>query len=250
MKKVLILLTIAVCAIQAFAQGYYVEMKVSMGGNKVADMKMFEQDGNSRVEVNNNIGGIKIDVVMLTLKNMPDKVYLIDELKKTYSESDANSAQDYEDAAQEDYEVTVLGKEKVNGYNSTHVRIKRKGDTHSMEMWTTTDIADYKSLLMIKGKYTGKENLTKALEAKGAAGFPVRVKVVEMNREMQVDLVKAESRSNPASMFSLTGFTKTEGIVNMGMDMEKVLKDLQNMTPEEREKMLKMLEQQFKSQPK
>lgn len=250
MKKILILLLVALAAIQIQAQGYYVEMKVTMNDAKVADMKIYAQDGNSRSEINSNVAGMQINMVMLTLKSEADKVYMLDEKAKTYSEISTATAKDYKDAPLSDYTVTVLGKEKVNGYNCTHVRIHKKGETHASEMWTTKEIADYAVLSQIKGKYTGKDNMITALKANGAEGFPVRVKTVEMSRDVQVDLVKAEKKTNAAGMFSLSGYTKTEGINNMGVDMKEMMKKLQDMTPEEREKMLKMLEQQYKNQPK
>lgn len=250
MKRILMLAAVLIAALQINAQGYYVEMKVTMNDARVADMKIYAQDGNSRSEINSNVAGMQINMVMLTLKSEADKVYMLDEKAKTYSEISIATAKDYKDAPVSDYEVTVIGKEKLNGYNTTHVRIQKKGETHAIEMWTTKDIADYETLSKIKGKYTGKDNLIAALKAKGAEGFPVRVKAVEMGREVQVDLVKAEKKTSASNMFSLSGYTKTEGINNMGVDMKEMMKKLQDMTPEERERMLKMLEQQYKNQPK
>ena len=249
MGKIWMLLMVAIAALHTQAQGYYVEMKASMGGQPMAEMKLYAQDGNSRSEITSNMGGVaNLNMVILNLKSTPDKVYLIDVSKKTYSEiSTANNA-DYKDDSKDEYEVTVIGKEKVNGYNSTHVRITKKGETNAMEMWTTTELADYKALAMIKSKYTGKMNLYKQLEAKGAAGFPVRIKTAEAGRDMQMDLIKVERKAHAASLFSLEGFTKTEGINNLGIDMKEMMKKLQDMTPEERERMMKILQQQY--QPK
>ena len=248
MKKITTLLMVAIAALHIQAQGYYIEMKVSMGGSPMADMKIYAQDGNSRSEVNSNMGGMaNLNLIILNLRSTPDKVYMLDAAKRTYSESNTTSNADYKDAEQEDYEVNVIGKEKVNGYNTTHVRIKKKDDAHTMEMWTTTELIDYKDLAMVKSKYTGKANLYKQLEAKGAAGFPVRVKTNEMSRDVQIDLVKAEKRAQPASLFSLDGYTKTDVMNTMGIDIKEMMQKMQNMTPEERERMLKMLQQQYQS---
>jgi hypothetical protein len=112
-------------------------------------------------------------------------------------------------------------------------------------MWTTTEIDGYADFAKVKTKYTGKANMYKALEAKGVVGFPVRIKSIDHGHEVRIDLVKAEKRNNPDSLFSLSGYTKQEGAgIPGGAEMQEMMKQLQNMTPSEREAWLKRLQEE------
>ena len=229
----------------AFAQGYYFEMKMS--STKQADMgnmKVYAQGGNSRSELHIVTPMGAMDVTALNLSGHPDVVYMVNDKDKTYSEIDVNKSGQWKDNSQDEYEITVLGKEKVNGYNSTHVKVKRKDSKIEEEMWTSTEVPDYSSFMMAKTKFTGRVNLIKALEAKGAAGFPVRIKTAERGNDMQIDFVKAEKRSNPASLFSLDGLTKSASASMGGVDMKDIMQKMQNMTPEERKALLDQMKQQ------
>lgn len=60
---------------------------------------------------------------------------------------------------------------------------------------------------------------------------------------VQVDLITAEKRTNPSNLFSLSGYKKSEGpaMPGMGVDMQKI----QQMTPEEREKWIEQMKNQY-----
>lgn len=257
MKKITSTAFTLVLALALQAQGFYIEMKMSAAGGKQGMsglMKSYSQDGNNRSEMNLNLAGSASalgNIVMLTLKDKPETVYMLNETEKTYTEfSSTGVDEDMKDFPQNEYEVTLVGKEKVNNFNCTHVRVKRKGSTHETEMWTSTDLAGYAEFAKVKTKYTGKINMFKALEAKGAVGFPVRIKADEHGQAVQIDLVKAERRTNPASMFSLAGFTKSEGLGNVGgVDVQEMLKKIQNMSPAERELWMKKMQEQYQNHP-
>lgn len=250
MKKTILTLIIAFAGLTLFAQNYYMEMKLTSDQQANGDMKLYSQDGNNRAEISVSIPqlGATMNFVTLTLASNPDMVYNLDEKKKTYTEIKMDADDTWKDAPESDYEVTVLGKETVNGYNTTHVSVKKKGSKSAEEMWTTTELADYADYSKIKSKYTGKDNLYKALKAKGAAGFPVRIKTTEQGQNIQIDLVKAEKKSTPASLFSLSGYTKGNSMSAMpaGIDVQQMMKSMQNMTPEQQKALQQQLEQQYK----
>ena len=255
MKKVLLAATLLTLTLALWAQGFYIEYKITSGTVKGGGtIKNYAQDGNTRSEAVISApqlpNGIKI--TSLSLKASANVIYLLNEKEKTYSELKTTETEDYKDYPQADYEVTVLGKETVNGYNTTHVTVKVNGKQRQ-EMWTTKDIAGYADFSKVKTKYTGQDNLYKALAAKGAEGMPVRVKMAESGQNVQLDLVKAEKRSNPATLFSLSGYTKSNNASGLpsieGMpDMQEMMKKLQNMTPEEREEMMKKLKELYQQQ--
>jgi Domain of unknown function (DUF4412) len=247
MKRLIILLIASLFGCAAFSQGFYMEMK--MGTTDNADMgvmKVYSQDGNSRSEINLNTPGGPMDMLTLILKGTPNTLYVLNTKGKTYSEMDISQNNQYKDFPKEDYEVTVLGKEKVNGYNATHVKIMHKGSSVIEEMWTSKDVADYSALINAKTKFTGRLNLNKALAEKGADGFPVRIKTAERGMNVQVDLVKAEKRNFLASLFSLDGYAKSSApSMGGGMSQQEMLQKIQNMTPEERQQYIEQLKNQY-----
>lgn len=112
-----------------------------------------------------------------------------------------------------------------------------------MEWWVTKDLANYADYSKIKSKYTGKNNLFAALKAKGVEGYPVKIKSDEHGKGLIMEVVKAEQKSNPASLFSLSGYTKSRGM-DAG-NMQEMMQNIQNMTPEEREKWMKQMQEQY-----
>jgi hypothetical protein len=250
MKRLILAVWALLPATLLVAQGYYVEYKLSSNtaeGALSGAMKTYVQDGNTRMEMNMNTGMGAFNMVNLVLKSSPSTVYMLDEKSKTYTEIKTGDDEEWRDYAQEEYEVTVLGKEKVNGYNATHVKVKRKGSNQDIELWNTTEIAGYTDFAMMKTKYTGKYNMLKAMEAKGAAGFPVRIKAAQKQYAMQMDLVKAEKRTNPETLFTLNGYTKGgNSAMPAGIDMQEMMRKMENMTPEEREKWVKQMQEMYK----
>ena len=248
MTKFTTLLLAVLFSYCATAQGYYFEMKMS--SSKQADMgnmKAYAQDGNSRSEVHAVTAMGNMDITALNLKSNPGKIYMVNDKDKTYSEMDANQNGQWKDSQQDDYEVTVIGNEKVNGYNSTHVKVKRKDSKIDEEMWVTTEVPDYTSFMSVKTKFTGRTNLYKALEAKGAKGFPIRIKTATAGNDIQVDFVKAEKRNNPASLFSIDGYKKSDNAMMGGVNVQEMMQKLKNMTPEEQKALMEQMKQSRQS---
>ena len=176
MFRILSLLLIAVVSLTAHAQDTYLEMKTTSGKQEVMTMKIYVKDGNSRVEISSNIEGAGINVAMLTLKKNPDMVYMLESNSKTYTEMDMKSLAKLSESNNTDYEVTVLGNEKIQGYNCVHTRVKSKdAKGSSYELWSTKEVPAYKELTMMQGQSNRDAKLQKLLEAKGADGFPVKV---------------------------------------------------------------------------
>lgn len=226
------------------AQGTYLEFKISSADGVGGAMKTYTQDGNIRTEMNIEMpqmpgGGMKRTAIVL--KNDPKTSYLLNDERKTYTVNTVGSHEPSM-ADQTDYEVTVVGKEKVNGYDATHVKVKAKGSQMEEDLWTSPGVLYYDKYKASLTKYTSA-TMYKALAAKGADGFPVRIVAGEHGHNMQMDLVKAEMKSNPASLFSLDGYTKTEGgyagAVREGA--QNALEYMKNMTPEQRQQWIDSL---------
>lgn len=251
----LFILLYVVVVVQLGAQGYYLEFKVSNTSQEAnavtGSMKLYAQNGNSRSSINMTsaaLPGGDITMTTLSLKSAPDTVFMLDEKAKTYTALSSVTKDEWKERALADYKVEVLGKEKVNGYNTTHVRVLINDRLHE-ELWTTKDIEGYADFSKIKSKYTGQDNLYKALTAKGAEGMPVRIRVNESYSRMQMDLVKAEKRTNPSSLFTLEGYNRGSGLSGFPVGpelMQDVIRKMQDATPEEREELIRQMNQMVK----
>jgi len=253
--KYLFLLTTFISTI-AFGQGYFMEFKLSsQSEGLLGNMKVYAQDGNSRSEMNFTGGKMASfmpkGMAALFLSKEPTKIYMLNSTSKTYTEIITDNSDEWTDYKQSDYEITVIGKEKVNGFNATHVKVKIKGGKELQDMWTSTDVTGYSDFTKIKTQYTGKDNLNKALEAKGAGGFPVRVLSGKGTQSFQIDLLKAEKKTLEKDLFSLSGYEKGGMYPGLSgsIDISK-MKDIQNMSPEEQRKALEELMKQMQVEPK
>lgn len=253
MKKIIFTLLILAAALtQISAQGAYIEFKMTGDSGVLGTSKIYTRDGSTRSEINmaspQAPAGFKW--ISLTLKDKPMKAYTLNENLKTYSEIDLSTTAAKENDSTQ-YEVTVISKEKVNGYNSTHVKVRRSNSPNQEDIWISTEVLNYKQYLTVKSKYT-TQGLLKALAAKGALGFPVRTIAAERGKNIQVDLVKMEQRTNDATLFSLDGYTKSGppgGAMGASQDVQDAMKKIQDMSPEERQKFIDELRKQHTAPP-
>lgn len=247
MKNLFALILFICVSISSFA-GHYVEFKLTGAKGINGVMKAWSQGGNSRSEFLMKMPGLPNDISSSTLflESEPSKFYAINEKEKTYVEHDRHKNEEFKDDNAAEYEVVLVGKETVNGYASTHVKVRKKGSKSYMNWWVTKDLKYYNELKSMKAKYLNSKGMYAALAEKGADGFPVRMMMEGEGDEarMQMDLVKAETMDVPASKFSLNGYAKSEAPAMSpmnGMDVEK----MRNMTPEERQKLMEEMMKKY-----
>ena len=249
--SIFLLMTTTIVALAQ--QGAYIEYKItSPKAGVTGSIKTSAQDGNTRSEfymaspqIPSGFGRIT-----MTLKANPNKSYILNEKIKSYSEMELTGATTAREDDPAEYEVTVIGKEKVNGYNCTHVKLKLKSATSEQEMWLSTEVLNYKMYQSVKSKYTNN-GLFKALEAKGVTGFPVRTMATEQGGSMQIDLVKAQMQNFSPATFSLTGYQKEAAApaTSVPADIQEMVKKMQSMTPEERQKMIEKIRESQQAKP-
>ena len=251
MKKSLLffVLMLTFCSTLCARDGVYVEFKMS-GGKFSGTSKVYSCDGNTRSEMNIVTPAMPnpIATVSLILKDAPEKIFTLNEKDKTYSEMEINKDRISHNSDVE-YEVTVIGKEKINNYNCVHVKVKSKGSRDERDMWLSKDVAAWENYTSIKNKYLAGTKLFDALKAKGAEGFFVRLVMQGPNGEqMQMDLVKAEHRNIDESLLTLAGYTKkaagAPGAGFGGVDVDAI----QKMTPEERQKYIDDMKAKYQQQ--
>lgn len=231
------------------------EMKVTakMGGGHVM---VYISKAGMRSEIDMQAHDTPMKMVMLMKSSNKDVAYNIDEKTKTYGELDlAKSRERAKGMAPHKYTAKKLGKEKVAGYDCVHALVTDDKGGES-EVWTNKDIVDYDSMARLMGpNVAADESLMKSLKEVGAEGFMVKMVHRQKGSEengMTMELVKAEKKSLPASLFEIpAGYTKREGPAGVGgmgnlppEIQEKLRERMKNMTPEQIEAMKKAMQGQ------
>ena len=234
--------------------GTYVEYKIKSQAGTAGIMKAWYQDGNTRSQMRmempaagHRMAGLPDmgSMSVLLLRDQPDKTFMIDEGSGTYFEAPQWRGSG---ASEPEYEITVLGREEINGYSCIRIKAagKSPGDRSEMELWVSKDVPGYRELKNFRTRQFNNASLHKAMEAKGLEGFPVKMLMNGGGRgrekALEMELVKSEIMDIPDSRFTLDGLIKKEGnpFMPAGMDPEK----LKNMSPEERMKFFRQFQQQ------
>ena len=178
-----------------------------------------------------------IQMVIVSPSETPNLVYLINTAQKSYSvfNTDVMKKEVAGTEKSDGYnnaKIENLGKEQLNGYNCTHVRI-----THGesvMEMWVSKEILDYFTYARMQS--TNDKNmpeLARRMKAEGLDGFPVKIWHKQAN--ITTELTKVDKHGLQASLFKVPeGYTKTEfpamhlgSSSNNKKDLEAMVKKMQ-----------------------
>ena len=153
-----------------------------------------------------------IKMVIISPSDTPNLVYLINTAQKSYSVIDTDAMKKDMAATEKsdsynNAKIENLGKELVNGYNCTHVRI-----THGelvMEMWVSKEILDYFTYArMQSASERNMPELARRMKAAGLDGFPVKIWHRQAN--ITTELTKVDKHGLEASLFKVpAGYTKT-----------------------------------------
>lgn len=277
------LLALSLAAVPALAQFEgMLEMKITttggereLGGN--GKMMTAVGKAGSRSEMNLEMGGMAMKMVILQKTDTPDLVYHINDANKTYTEIDLakmrKMAEQTADARQ--YTVQKLGQETILGYKTQHVLVTEKDPGHSKgmttELWTAKGLLDYTTFARMQprpGKKGGEEALTKALKDADADGLPLKaINTSPDGTKITMEVVKIDKQSLPASTFQIpTGYTKSKGgLLDMTGDLfgplsgeskqqlnqvqQEMQEALKNMPPEQRAMIEKMMKQRAAPNP-
>ncbi|NTV99040.1 MAG: DUF4412 domain-containing protein [Chlorobiaceae bacterium] len=209
-------------------------MQTSIPGAANAETKMFISKEGMRYESTTTVKQLAnpIKMVMISPAGTPNLIYLINDETKSYTIIDTDQIKkDLETAGRKDFyedaKIENLGKENVNGYDCTHIRIT--SDKNVMEMWVSRDIIDYATYAKMQGaRDKNMSSLARKLKDAGLDGFPVRTSIsmsapsaAEGKEPAAVvtDLVKVEKQGLDASLFKVPdGYVKAEipSMMNFG----------------------------------
>jgi hypothetical protein len=252
MKKIVLLnalLLSAGTALRADFEGILHMKYTTPQGGGTATMSISKKG--MRNEASFRAGPRPITFTTLVLHAEPHTVYMIDDQNKTYSVMDTQGAQ--KQAEKVNYTVKDLGMETVQGYRTKHVLITHPGGGES-ELWTSRDILDYAAFAKTQGADKSGDNgasFMKALKDAGADGFPVKSihRGSQKGPEMVTELVKAEKKSLPASLFQVpAGYAKSDPAMGpagaaMPPETRKAMEEqMKKLSPEQR----KMFEEMMK----
>ncbi len=230
-------------------------MQTSIPGAGNAETKMFISKEGMRYESTTSMKQLDtaMKMVMISPAGTPNLIYLINDATKSYTVIDTDELQkDMEKSklmdSYNDAKIENLGKENVNGYDCTHVRITT-GQT-VMDMWVSKDIIDYATYAkMQSAREKNMPALARRLKDAGLDGFPVRTRMASSSspavggeeRAVVTELVKVEKQGLDASLFRVPdGYVKAEvpSMMNYGASPKKRA---------EMEAMMKKLQEQMKN---
>jgi len=271
-----VLLVLLLAALPAYAQFEGVlEMKITMAGKDGAaggaTMTVAVAKAGTRSEMNMQMGGTGMKVVVLQKTATPNTVYRLNDANQTYTEMDLAKmpALAGQQPAGKEYAVEKLGQETILGYQTQHVLVKEKnpgpGGATTAEMWTAKDILDYATFSKMQvrqPKGGGQEAMVKALKDAGADGLPLKsISTTPEGTKVTMEVLKVDKQSLPASTFEIpAGYTKSAGGLadmmggmtgpqaddakkKMDEAQQKMQEALKNMSPEQRAMMEKMMKQ-------
>jgi hypothetical protein len=112
------------------------------------------------------------------------------------------------------YQVAKVGNERVLGYNCIHSKltiypagVKSGGTTE--DIWTSTDVPGYADLKKLALNQNVTPKMMQALEQAGCGGSFVKMELQSKAISMDMQLITAERRNFPASMFQIPqGFSQ------------------------------------------
>ncbi|HUB62542.1 MAG TPA: DUF4412 domain-containing protein [Puia sp.] len=112
------------------------------------------------------------------------------------------------------YEVARIGNERVLGYSCIHSRltiypagVKSVGTTE--DIWTSVDVPGYADFKRLALNQNVTPKMMEALEQAGCGGSFVKVEMHSKIISMDMQLITAERRNFPASMFQIPqGYTR------------------------------------------
>jgi hypothetical protein len=177
----------------------------------------------------------------------PDKMYMLDDEKKTYSVLDLQKARESETKSPQNYKVAKTGRDTVAGLSCEKAMIT--GPTGSqIEVCVTKELAPSSAWMSVMNRE--RSGFLGALRANGIDGFPIRMTTHDPNNKNIVstyELVRVEKKSLPASTFEIPAGYRETSVAAAGMtpEQEKALKDaLSRMTPEQRKQYEEMMKRQ------
>ncbi|MDB5105031.1 MAG: hypothetical protein JWP91_2720 [Fibrobacteres bacterium] len=215
-----------------------IDMNLAMeaGGG---DMRLFLSGDRAKLNLALQVNPLPAPIqlgVLLDAKT-PKVVWLVNDNLKTYSYLNISDALPPADTAGGKYVLKVLGKEKILGYECTHLTLTRPHEL--VDAWITNELPDVygvlKKLQEANPAY-GDLSIFRALEDAGRSGMPMKYIVVRDGQRVTMTVRKTERKPLPAAMFTVP------------RDYKKSEAGGLTPSPEQMEQMKKMIEGALENQ--
>ncbi len=226
------------------------------GGTKgVARLYVAAPGARMETEVHTPMGAAKITV--LHLKDKPGSSYSIDEEQKTYFEMKLHDPPAARDEEPEKFTVKKLSPERVAGYECVHALVTtEKGER--TELWVSKALGGAEAFWAAQAGEGGsgrarRHTMVRAMRDAGLDGWPLKVRTwPESGGEVLWETTRVERKSLPRSLFSLSGYTRSEhGVGQMQLSpeqrkrmeeaMQRQREAMKKMSPEQRKQMEEMM---------
>ncbi|MEP6750427.1 MAG: DUF4412 domain-containing protein [Bacteroidota bacterium] len=209
----------SVTAIKSFmnakgGSGYYYQYITTVtskrGTNSDTSNRYFTSGGEGRSEMNlTAMMGVKGGNTLVTLARADLRRFslTLDASDKTYSLNVIDTS--LINSTHANYQVTKIGNETVQGYNCIHAKMVSTmgsgmfSSTSTMDIWTSAGVPGYALIQRTMTAQNITPAMIKALDQAGCNGFFVKITTQGKDASMNMTLVKAQSKSFPASMFDI-----------------------------------------------
>lgn len=187
-------------------------------------------------------------MTMIGKVSEPDKIYTVNDERKTYSVTNVPKKGEYKSDAT--WTVKRLGRDAVAGFSCDNVQLTSSTGS-VVDACLSPELVSTTAWFSAMSRRNASEHTwVAAMQEAGVKGFPVRMKFRSSTGQGGIDmqLVSFERKSISSAMFEIpAGYTETRGTMMGGMspEQEKQMNDaLSKMTPEQR----KMIEDAMKKQ--
>lgn len=230
------------------------EMKVTMAQSGGGTAKISISKLGTLSETKINVQGMSTETSVLFKTSSPDLAYALNPKAKTYQEINMKAAKEMAAKEVPDYDVKKIGTETINGWKCDHLIVSDKNG--SMDVWTSKDIGTMSEFEKVFQQQAGSSDaLIKKLKAINADGFWVKMTrkgADGAGGSITMELTKAEKKKlNPATFDIPAGYSKAAAPTMGGPGgqippevMQKLQERMKDMTPEQREQLMKAMQQQ------
>lgn len=170
--------------------------------------------GEGRSEMRIPIPGVKTNkMVIIGRADKPAYSISLDDDAKTYSLNVIDTSLIYHTGNDQ---ATRIGEETIAGYHCIHARVTSSTgsgmfkSTSTYDVWTSTDVPGYEIYRRVLTQRNASPGMLGALERAGCAGFLVKMTSGGKDYSMTMELIRAQEKSLPASLFAIPSNYKEE----------------------------------------
>jgi hypothetical protein len=174
------------------------------GAQKDTSMMYLTRSGEGRMEMSIPIPGVKTDrMVILGRAGQPRFSMSVDDAEKTFSLNVIDTA--LVNSGANEYTATRIGEETVAGYHCVHSKLTSRSRFAStaMDVWTSTSVPGYDLFKRLMSVSKMTPSMLAALDKAGCSGYFVKVVTGSGDYTMTMELIRAQEKNLPASLFRI-----------------------------------------------